>query len=161
MEINIVDLVILLLLAVILIAAAVTDIRSLYVPDIIPLCIAGLAVVTLVAGQEHGPALTSRICGSLVIGGAMLGVSLLTKGGIGGGDIKLMAASGLLLGFPRNLLAFILAYLAAGLLYTLPLLTGKIDRNRPIPMIPYFAVSILFSCLFGDRLIGWYLQFFY
>lgn len=149
---------IVLILAVILITAAVIDIRSMYVPDAVHLCILGLAVCSLPTKQ--GPALTSRVCGFFAIGGAMLLVSILTKGGIGGGDIKLMAVSGLLLGFQRNLLAFLLAYLTAGLLYALPMFMGKIDRRRLIPMVPYFAASILVSYLFGDNIINWYLRFF-
>jgi len=147
-----------LLLTAVLTAAAVIDIRTMYVPDTIHLCIVGLAVFSLFT--EHGPTLASRICGSLAIGGAMLLVSILTNGGIGGGDIKLLAASGLLLGFPKNLLAFILAYVTAGLIYAIPMLFHRIERNRQIPMIPYFAASILISYLFGERIIGWYLQFF-
>lgn len=143
-----------LLLAAVLTVAAVIDIRTMYVPDTIHLCIVGLAVFSLFT--EHGPTLASRVCGSLAIGGAMLLVSILTNGGIGGGDLKLLAASGLLLGFPKNLLA----YVTAGLIYAIPMLFHRIERNRQIPMIPYFAASILISYLFGERIIGWYLQFF-
>ena len=152
------NLFLLILLAAVLITAAVIDIRTMVVPDVVHLCILGLALVSLFT--ENGPPLASRVCASLTIGGAMLLVSILTKGGIGGGDIKLMASSGLLLGLPRNLLALILAYITAGLFYAVPLFLGKIDRNRQVPMIPYFAAAILVSYLFGDRIISWYLQFF-
>lgn len=155
---DVISILLLILLAVVLVTAAVIDLRTMYVPDWVPGFILGLALISLFT--EHGPTLTSRVCGSLVIGGAMLLVSILTKGGIGGGDIKLMAASGLLLGFSHNLLAFILAYLTAGLMYAIPLLTGRLDRHKEIPMIPYFAASILVSCLFGDGIINWYLKFF-
>lgn len=152
------NLILFILLAAVLITAAVIDIRTMYVPDVIHLGILGLALLSLFT--EHGPTLASRVCGSLTIGGAMLLVSILTKGGIGGGDIKLMAASGLLLGLSGNLLAFVLAYVTAGLFYAVPLFLGTLDRNRPIPMIPYFAAAILVSYCFGDRIISWYLQFF-
>lgn len=158
MKLDLISVILVILLAIVLLAAAVIDIRTMYVPDAVHLCILGLAIISLLT--KHGPTLASRICGSLPIGGAMLLVSILTKGGIGGGDIKLMAASGLLLGFSRNLLAFFLAYLAAGLWYAVPMFLGKLDRRREIPMIPYFAASILISCLFGDSIIRWYLHFF-
>lgn len=145
-------------LAIILITASAIDIRSMYVPDTIPLCILALAAYSLLTGQP--PGIGSRLSGSILIGGTMLLVSILTNGGIGGGDIKLMAASGLLLGIHGNLLAVILSYLTAGLLYIVPMLTGRIDRTAPIPMVPYFAVSILISAVFGDHIIKWYLDFF-
>lgn len=147
-----------ILLTILLITAAAIDIRSMYVPDHVHLCILALASLSLISGRP--PSVSSRICGSILIGGIMLLVSILTKGGIGGGDIKLMAASGLLLGFSRNLLAFILAYLFAGLVYIIPMLTGRISKNTPIPMIPYFAASILISAAFGEPIIHWYMQFF-
>lgn len=139
-----------------LIAAAAIDLEFTYVPDRIQL------LILLLAGASSF--LTPRISfqdgvlGSVIPAGIMLAVSMLTKGGIGGGDIKLIAATGLLLGFWRNMLAFLLAYLLAGLFYVIPLIKGYINGKDEIPMVPFFAASLILSALFGGEILCWYFQ---
>lgn len=146
------------LFALFLTAAAIIDIKYLFVPDLIHL---GILILALASSFENPhPAIGSRILGCFCVGGLMLFVSVMTGGGIGGGDIKLMAASGLLLGFSNTVLALLLAYLMAGLRFAVPFFTGKIDGKTEIPMIPYFAVSLLLSAAFGDAVITWYLHLF-
>lgn len=145
--------------ALLLLVASVIDLKYRYVPDWVHLGILVLFACSLFCPP---PALSpgSRFLGALTTGGIMLLVSLLTRGGIGGGDIKLMAASGLLLGFPGAFLAMLMAYLIAGLCFLIPLLTGKLDKKAEIPMIPFFAASLLLSAAFGNRILFWYLRLF-
>ena len=56
----------------------------------------------------------SRLIGVFAVSVPMLVVALIVPGGFGGGDIKLMAAAGLLLGWQRSLFAVFLALLAGG-----------------------------------------------
>lgn len=169
---------ILILYAAVLITASVIDIKSLYVPDRIHLCILALAVcaygmgetcgLSKVFGRIFGMAgaktldsseMILRFLSCLIPAGILLLVSLLTHGGIGGGDIKLMAASGVLLGFEKAFLALLLTYLLAGILHLVPLLTGRLDRKAEIPMIPYFTAALLISAAFGSRIISAYFLF--
>ena len=88
----------------------------------------------------------------------MLAISVISHGGIGGGDIKLLAASGLFLGFSRNLSGFFLAYILAGLFYLIPFIHGTVNRKSAVPMAPFFAVSLIFTGLWGEPLLSWYFQ---
>lgn len=139
-----------------LIAAAGIDFEHTYIPDRIHLIILILALASFLSGSSE-PWL-SMVLGCLIPSGIMLAVSLLTKGGIGFGDIKLMAASGLLLGLEKNVLAFFLAYLTAGLFHAVPLLRGRISGKDEIPMAPYFAASLILSALFGAEIWSWYFR---
>lgn len=139
-----------------LIAAAAIDLEFTYVPDRIQLLIVLLAGISCFLTARVN--LQDRVLGSMLPAGIMLAVSILTKGGIGGGDIKLIAATGLLLGFWRNMLAFLLAYLLAGLIYIIPLITGYINGKDEIPMVPFFAASLILSALFGGEILSWYFQ---
>lgn len=141
-----------------LIAASGIDLDHLYVPDRFHVCIIILAVVSFFTGNSER--LFSLLAGSLAVGGFMLLVSLATRGGIGGGDIRLMAASGLLLGLPRNAFAFILAYITAGIVCLIPMLQGRMHRKTEVPMVPFFAFALMVSALWGDRLLDWYLHLF-
>lgn len=81
----------------------------------------------------------------------------LTKGrGIGGGDIKLMAAAGLVLGWKLILLAFILGCLLGSVLHVIRMKVSKADRV--LAFGPYLAMGIFVSMLYGEVFINWYLH---
>lgn len=137
-----------------LLVAAAIDFDHTYVPDRIHLVILALAAVSYLSGNAD--TMIRMLLGALVPSGILLTISLLTKGGIGFGDIKLIAVSGLLLGFEKNFFAFVLAYLLAGLFYIVPLVKGKINGKDEIPMVPFFAAALTLSALFGPQLLSWY-----
>lgn len=141
-----------------LVIAAGIDLYHTYVPDRIPLLISFLAVIFHLSGQA--PSLHSCIFGSLLVAGFMLCLSLATNGGIGGGDIKLFAAVGLLLGFSNTILAFFAGYILAAI-YCVPLLfRKKIRLGHELPMVPFFACSIIIAALWGEQILAWYLMIF-
>ncbi|HPE15855.1 MAG TPA: prepilin peptidase, partial [Oscillospiraceae bacterium] len=99
--------VVLCLYGSVLIAAAFIDREHGIIPDRLHVVILLLAAASWFAGPTV--TLMDRLIGALGLGAAMLLVSLFTGGGIGGGDIKLLAASGLLLGWKLTVPAFFLA----------------------------------------------------
>ncbi len=100
------------------------------------------------------------------IAGMLLGFSLLyliavlSKGGMGGGDIKLYAVLGIILGWKGVLLSFFLASLFGGLFGAIGLVLGKYKRRQAIPFGPFIAMGTLIAYFFADELINWYLQTF-
>ena len=84
---------------------------------------------------------------------------MITKGrGIGGGDIKLMAACGLLLGWKLILLAFLLGCVLGAVLHLLRMKFSK--AANLLAMGPYLSVGVLIAALWGEQLINWYLGFY-
>lgn len=88
----------------------------------------------------------------------LYGMGLLYPEGMGGGDIKLMAAAGLFLGWKNILLALFL-----GALYALPyaavlLLRGNSARHTSIPFGPFLSLGILTALFAGDLIIALYLS---
>lgn len=144
------------LLGSVLLLAAVIDGKWLYVPDRVPLIILLLSNVSLYASRL--PLLGNRLAAAGFVGGFMLFLAVLTDGGIGGGDIKLMTAGCLYLGFSRGVAAFFFSYVLAALWYIVPMIRGKLDRKDCIPMAPFFAASIMVFTLWGKPMIDWYLK---
>ena len=103
------------------------------------------------------PSFFSALAGAALIGACLWIISYLTDGGIGGGDIKLLAASAFYLGFQRCVLAVLSGYVLAAIFCVPALITGKLNRNCMVPMVPFFAVSLSLSLLWGYRILGWYL----
>lgn len=82
---------------------------------------------------------------------------LLSKGqAIGGGDIKLMAATGLLLGWKKIILAFIMGCILGSVIHLLRMKVTKAERM--LAMGPYLSAGILIAALWGECLIQMYLN---
>ena len=121
---------------ILLTAAAVCDIRRRIVPNL--LC-AGIALTSLLAFEPEN------------LAGALIAVIPLVIarffGGIEGGDIKLMAASGLVLGFRQSLAAAILGFTAFAVISGIYTLIGKVrgrDTERmPHPLAPFLSLGCL------------------
>lgn len=99
------------------------------------------------------------LIGMVCVSGFLLLLYLITKGrGIGGGDIKLMAAAGLLLGWKHIILALILGCIIGSVIHII--LMKVSDKGRMLAFGPYLSVGIVISMLCGDRLLNWYLGIF-
>ena len=87
---------------------------------------------------------------------AVLFLLLLASGGraIGGGDVKLMAAAGLLLGWKRILLAFLVGCVLGSVIHIIRMKIS--DAERVLAMGPYLSAGIFLSALWGDYFINLY-----
>jgi len=139
------------------IAVTVIDLRYLVIPD--PLNLAGfiLGLILLIVSPEH---YISNIIGFLLGGGLLFLIAVVSKGGMGGGDIKFAAVIGLLLGWKYLLLTLFLAFTSGALVGVVQVLL-KIKKMKDVMAFgPYLALGSVIAALAGDRLISWYLQLF-
>jgi len=91
-----------------------------------------------------------------VVGGFLFLLLLLSGGSaIGGGDVKLMAGSGLLLGLPLNLFAFFSGCIIGSVIHIIRM--KFFGAGRDLAMGPYLAIGIVIAFLWGESLIHWYL----
>ena len=122
-----------LLCAVPLLWAAITDLKKRIIPDWtwIAILLIGIASVFLLPV----PALHERITGFLLPGLCLLLLAM-RYGGVGGGDIKLTAAMGFCFGL--NVLAVILFFaLIPACIY------GLATRQRSIPLAVFLCIGFL------------------
>lgn len=75
---------------------------------------------------------------------------------IGDGDIKLMAATGLLLGWKLNLLALAAGCVIGSIIHVLLMVVKKGERQFAFG--PYLALGVYITMLCGEQLISWYLN---
>lgn len=134
-----------------LIVAAFIDHDHGYIPDRISAITVALAAIGCFAVKEI--TITSRIIG-LVGFLVVMGALYYFTHAVGGGDVKLTAAAGALLGWELGLVGFMLAYLLAAIYNILPLLRKKLAKNAAIRMAPYFAVGYIISMLFGRNILS-------
>lgn len=144
-----------------LIALLVYDARWLLLPNKImyPLMLIAFATV-LLQGVAFGnyQHIISSIWGAL-IGGGLFYFLFLVSGGrwIGGGDPKLGALLGLVLGSPGKSVALIFGASLLGTLVALPfMLTRRLKVTSKIPLGPFLIVTAIVLQLVGTSLVSWY-----
>jgi leader peptidase (prepilin peptidase)/N-methyltransferase len=89
----------------------------------------------------------------------LLGIALITKGGMGFGDVKLYALLGFVLGFKLVLLSFFLSTLYGAVIGGLALLFKIVKRRQPIPFGPFIAAGTLTAYYWGSEIIKLYINF--
>lgn len=148
------------LLASALVVIAVIDFRTYEIPFGINVFIFLLGVVRLCTDLKNwvtyvvGFFLVSTI---FVLAG-WLALKILKKDGMGGGDVKLMAAAGLLLGGPKIFLAMLVGCVIAVIVHPIRMKVSGEDSG--LAFGPYLAAGILISALVGEPIINWYLGMF-
>jgi leader peptidase (prepilin peptidase)/N-methyltransferase len=87
-------------------------------------------------------------------------VALISKGGMGGGDIKLIAMIGAFLGWQGVFFTILVGALVGSVVGLGLMSMGKKGRRDKIPFGPFLALGAILFILLGDNLIFWYLQLF-
>lgn len=107
----------------------------------------------------HAEDLAIQLGTGLLIGAFFMALIIMTKGkGMGGGDVKLGAFMGLILGFPNGVLAVFLGFISGAVAALLAILLGKKSFKSHIPFGPFLVVGSLITLFWGNKIIDWYLQ---
>lgn len=83
---------------------------------------------------------------------------ILKKEGFGWGDVKLVAAAGLLLGWQKLLFAMIVASVAGSIVLLLIRAIQKDEEGKEYPFAPFIVAGIMVSMFIGSNVIEWYLN---
>jgi prepilin signal peptidase PulO-like enzyme (type II secretory pathway) len=151
---------------VLFVALALYDLRWFMLPDKLTYPLAGLAlmftVVRLIASHGGIADIGGPLLGVVVIAGLFYGLFVLSEGNwIGGGDVKLGVALGLLAGSGLNGLLVVMFASVIGLLVSLPQLArGKATATSKIPFGPFLLLATFVTVLFGNSLVDWYTDLF-
>lgn len=136
----------------------ITDIYYMLIPDKILLAFTAIFFVERII-EPLSPwwsSVTGAVTGFMLL----LLITIVSKGGMGGGDIKLFAVLGFALGPGLVLLAFLLAVFAGALFGAFGLLTGKFGRGDYIPFGPFILVGTLTAYFFHHEIFFWYFSLF-
>ncbi len=83
-------------------------------------------------------------------------IVVVSRGGMGWGDIKLAALIGLVTGFPLVFIALLIGVIFGGVVAVL-LLVFKIKRRKEaIPFGPFLAIAAIVTLLWGNSILSWY-----
>jgi leader peptidase (prepilin peptidase)/N-methyltransferase len=85
-------------------------------------------------------------------------IALVSKGGMGGGDIKLIAMIGAFLGWQGAFFTILSGTLLGSLVGVTLMVLGKKGRKDKVPFGPFLSIGTILFILLGDDLIHWYLN---
>lgn len=91
-------------------------------------------------------------------GAFFLIVALVSRGGMGGGDIKLAMMMGAFLGWPAIVVAMLIAFTGGAAVGVALIATGRRTRKDPIPFGPALAVGGMIALFFAGPLVDWYVR---
>ena len=170
------ELAILLVYCSVLIILFITDFEHFILPNIVTypaLLLAALVALAVTLAQYRLPwalffagsgftalfnnfilcALAGGFCGALLL----FLVVVLSKGGMGMGDVVLAGLLGLMVGFPLVFISLFLSILAGGIIAAALLISRRKKRREMMPFGPFLCIGGMVTLLWGRELLGWYL----
>ena len=141
-----------------LILISLIDYKKQIIPD-------GLVGVIAVIGVLYNLLYASQGIVDMLFGGTvgfavMLVIFIISRGGMGGGDVKLSAAVGLWLGVEGTLLFLLLAFIMGGVISLLLLVIGVKCKDDAIPFGPFLCFAAFITVLYQSFLFNFYWQLF-
>ncbi|MFZ5591965.1 MAG: prepilin peptidase [Bacillota bacterium] len=115
--------------------------------------LAGALFFQLISREHNWPGL---LLGSFVSGGFLLLLYLISRGGMGQGDIELAAIIGLYLGWPATPLALILAFTLGGLAGLFLVVRKHKKRKDKLAFAPFLSLGTVLAVFAGRPLVNWY-----
>lgn len=143
------------ILASALITLSVIDFRTYEIPLGINIFILAIGLVRLITDYSNW---LSYLIGFFSVS-VFLTILYYATGGraIGGGDVKLMAVCGLVLGWKLTVLSFFLGCILGAIIH---LIRMKISgESHVLAMGPYLSMGMFIAMLWGNQMINWYFQF--
>ena len=135
-----------------LIVVFFADLKYQIIPDKIvypAMIIAGMSGILGISGVSIKLGMLS----GLGAGGFFLALFLLTRGkGMGFGDVKFAFLMGLILGFPKIIIALYLAFLTGALVGVILILSKKKRFGQHIPFGPFLVGGTVVSMFYGNQI---------
>lgn len=136
----------------------VTDITYMLIPNRLLLFFLPLFIIMRI--YEPLRPWYDAIIGAIVGYGLVAIIIIVSKGGMGAGDMKLLGLLGIVLGWKLVLLTFFLAAFLGAIIGGFLMLIKRVKRKQPIPFGPYIVIAAIISYFYGEEVVTFYLSFF-
>ncbi len=134
--------------------------NKLVYPGIIVALAISVAFSVFPNSLEIVPGIASASAGGAIGLGLFLLIIVVSRGGMGWGDVKMAALIGLVTGFPLVFVALFLAVVLGGLISWVLILTRAKSRKQSIPFGPFLSLGAIAALLWGTNILDWYWGFF-
>ena len=158
-EESIVYSVIAMLASTLLVCVFFIDLEHMLIFNRFSISIAVLGVVAMFF--DDYTEIIDHILGGVIGGGIFVllyygAIWVLKKEGFGWGDVKLVAAAGLLLGWQKLLFAMLVASITGSIVLLAIRAIKKDEEGKEYPFAPFIVAGIMISMFVGAEVIQWY-----
>lgn len=137
-----------------LLALSVIDFRTYEIPVGFNIFIGCLGVIRLLTDLSSW---VDSLIGLFCVSVPLLLIFLVSKGrAIGGGDVKLMAACGFLIGWQKICFAFLVGCILGAVIHSVRMRVSKADHV--LAMGPYLSVGVFLSLFLCEPFVEWYIS---
>ncbi|MCL1895404.1 MAG: prepilin peptidase [Clostridiales bacterium] len=137
-----------------LLAVAFIDHDTMEIPDQLSIAIAVCGVLAIFVGPDIG--LKSHLIGIAVAAVPLFIIAIFVEGAFGFGDVKLMAAAGLFLGWQNCLVALFIGIIIGGVYGACLLLAKKKTGKEHFAFGPALCAGIGLAMFAGGAISDWY-----
>ncbi|HBG42877.1 MAG TPA: prepilin peptidase [Firmicutes bacterium] len=130
------------------------DLDQQIIPDVISL--PGVIIGLLLALLSGRSSITDALIGAFGGAAALFLVAFLSRGGMGGGDAKLLAMIGAFLGWQGAAAALMIGSVAGAITGLLLIALKVIKRHDPVPFGPFLIFGAGAYLFFGEYIIDFY-----
>jgi len=143
--------------SIIMITVTLSDLKYQIIPN--KIVYPGIILILILRLFIHPLPLWNYLLSAVIFGGLLLLIAVISRGGMGGGDIKLFFLIGLVLGLQDTLLAFFISSFVGAIIGGGLLLFRKVKAKQLIPFGPFIFIGTIVAYLFGSNIWAWYLAF--
>ncbi len=126
-----------------------------------PALVLALAIAAIVPPQWLGTIGPHPVVSALIGAGTgfilLFLVALVSRGGMGWGDVKFAAFMGAATGFPLILVAIFAGIITGGVTGILLIVLRRKGRKETIPFGPFLAIGTMIALMWGETLLRWYI----
>ncbi|MDM8517999.1 prepilin peptidase [Desulfobacterales bacterium HSG16] len=146
----------------VLIVITYIDIDHQIIPDVISL--PGIIIFFIAAMAIPSVSMKDSVFGLLLGGGTLFAIAwlystLTGKDGMGGGDIKLLAMMGPIIGWKGVFFTIFVSSAVGTIAGLLMMIATRKDMKLKIPYGPFLSIGAITYIFFGEQIIFWYFQF--
>lgn len=151
------ELIVAILFVSLLVIITVSDIAYMLIPDkvLLPFAVVLLGLRFVIPLDPWW----NSLLGAAVGFSLLFLIAIVSKGGMGGGDIKLFFVIGLVLGLGGTLMTLFFASFIGAVVGIIQLRFTKKGRKSPIPFGPSIAAAAIIVYFWGEGILTWYMNF--
>jgi leader peptidase (prepilin peptidase) / N-methyltransferase len=139
-----------------LLVIALIDLNHQIIPNVITL--PGMVIGLILSPWILIPTPFASLLGLLGAGLSFYVVAVISKGGMGGGDIKLIAMIGAFLGWQGAFFTILVGALTGSIVGMVLIMMKKKSRKDKVPFGPFLSFAAIFFTLLGDNILHWYIH---
>ena len=85
-------------------------------------------------------------------------IALISRGGMGQGDIKMVGLIGFIVGYPLIFVPLFIAIVIGGVVALLMIIARIKSRKQSIAFGPFLSIGAMSAILWGNEILNWYLN---